>query len=142
MRAVYHYVFICSLLIVSSCNQNNSEASNYKDQTVSNRETGSYNNHKTQPSEESSSDATIDGTYRYSDSSTELSISIYGTSWYGKTTIKSGYGQEYDSQNAQSDSGIIKGNDLYDSSGMVKIGYVDGRNLTTSIGGNNVTLSK
>jgi len=142
MKSIYHYIIICCLLIVSSCNQNNSEASDTAEQTVTNNETESYNNDHNQPSEESSSEASIDGIYRYNDNSAELSISISGTSWYGTTTIKSGYGQEYDSQNKQSDSGIIKGNDLYDSAGMVKIGYVSGRNLTTSIGGNNVTLSK
>ena len=53
-----------------------------------------------------------------------------------------GFGSDYDNQNAQYDNGIVKGNDLYESSGMVKVGYVNGNSLTTSIGGQSVTLSK
>ena len=82
----------------------------------------------------------IDGTYSYRDESAALTITINGDSWMGKTTIISGMGDEYDKPEYQ--SGVIKGNELYEETGMVKIGYVNGRNLTTSIGGNNVTLSK
>lgn len=77
---------------------------------------------------------TINGTYTYSNNSFELEISISGDSWYGKTMIVSGFGSDYDSQNAQYDNGIVDGNDLYDSSGMVKIGYVSGKSLTLSSG--------
>ena len=82
----------------------------------------------------------IDGTYRYNDESVKISITITGDSWIGKTTIISGMGDEYDRPEYQ--SGIVNGQELYESSGMVKIGYVNGRNLTTTIGNNQVTLSK
>jgi len=83
-----------------------------------------------------------EGTYKYEDGSAYLEISIYGSSWKGKTTIKTGYGDVYDSENTEYQNGVVKGNDLYDDSGYVKIGYVDGNVLKTSIGGNSVTLSK
>ena len=85
---------------------------------------------------------TTDGTYSYNDNSAELVITISGNSWSGKTMMVTGFGSDYDNQNAQYDNGIVKGNDLYESSGMVKVGYVNGNSLTTSIGGQSVTLSK
>jgi hypothetical protein len=36
----------------------------------------------------------------------------------------------------------VKGNDLFENSGMVKVGYVSRNSLTTSIGGQSVTLRK
>lgn len=56
--------------------------------------------------------------------------------------VVTGFGSDYDSQNAQYENGTVNGNDLQESSGMVKIGYVIGKSLTTSIGDHIVTLSK
>lgn len=84
----------------------------------------------------------IDGIYTYRDNSVEFIITIRGDNFSSKTMIITGFGSGYDSQNAQYDNGIINGNDLYDSSGMVKLGYVRGESLTTSIAGQRVTLSK
>jgi hypothetical protein len=53
-----------------------------------------------------------------------------------------GFGSDYDNQNVQYDNGIVKGNDLYESSEMVKFGYVNCNSLTTSVGGQSVTLRK
>jgi len=85
---------------------------------------------------------TIDGTYSFKDNSAELKITISGSSWSSKTMMITGFGSDYDNQNAQYDNGVIKGNDLYESSGMVKVGYVNGNSLTTSVGGQSVTLRK
>lgn len=85
---------------------------------------------------------TIDGIYSFKDNSAELKITISGSSWSGKTMMITGFGSDYDNQNAQYDNGVIKGNDLYESSGMVKVGYVNGNSLTTSVGGQSVTLRK
>lgn len=82
----------------------------------------------------------VDGTYKYKDESVSISITINGDSWFGQTTIISGMGDDYEKPEYQ--SGILKGQELYESSGMVKIGYINGRNLTTTIGDNQVTLSK
>jgi len=83
-----------------------------------------------------------EGTYTYEDSSASLEITVSGSMWSGKTVLKSGFGDAYDTENTEYQSGIVKGSDLYDDSGYVKIGYVDGNTLTTSMGGNRVTLSK
>ena len=60
----------------------------------------------------------------------------------GKTVIISGFGAEYDNQNAQYDNGIVNGNDLYESSGNIKIGYIDGNSLVATIFDRQVTLRK
>ncbi len=83
-----------------------------------------------------------EGTYTYEDSSASLEITVSGSAWTGKTEIKSGFGAENDAANAEYQNGIVKGTDLYDDSGYAKIGYVNGSSLTTSMGGNRVTLRK
>lgn len=84
----------------------------------------------------------IDGTYRFKDKSAELEILIMGDAWSGKTIVISGFGADYDNKQAQYDNGVVKGNDLYDSSGLVKIGSVNGQSLSTSIAGQSVILRK
>ena len=84
----------------------------------------------------------IDGTYRFRDNSAKLEILIIGDSWSGKTIMISGFGADYDNKQAQYENGVVKGNDLYDSSGLIKIGSVQGKSLTTSIAGQSVTLTK
>ena len=71
-----------------------------------------------------------------------LSISVNGDSWRGKTMIVSGFGSAYDNENAQYDYGIMKGSDMYESSGNVKVGYVSGNSLTTSVADHQVTLQR
>ncbi len=84
----------------------------------------------------------IDGVYTYEDNSASITININGNIWSGKTIMITGLGSEYDNQNAEFEAGIVKGNNLYDNSGMVQIGYVNGKYLTTSIGGQQVRLRK
>lgn len=86
--------------------------------------------------------AGVDGTYLYEDNSVRLMIRVSGNSWSGKTILISGFGAAYDNENAQYDNGIMKGSDLYESSGNIKIGEISGNSLTTSMGGQQVTLSR
>ena len=123
MKNLYSVFAFIIILIASGCG-NNSERSTNSESTNNQVE------------------ETINGTYTYSDNSVELEITVSGDRWYGKTMMVTGFGSDYDSQNAQRDNGIVNGNDLYESSGMVKIGYVSGKSLTTSIGGQRVTLRK
>lgn len=83
-----------------------------------------------------------DGIYYYSDNMLNLSITIKGNIWIGKTMFLSGMGENYDNQNTKYESGILKGNSLYEKSGMVEVGYLSGNRLTTSIGGQTVVLRK
>lgn len=120
-----------AVVIIANAGKNNAGSN-------SSSSTSSSSSQQEQPKEEES----IDGLYSYEDNSAKLTIRISGNSWSGKTIIITGFGSDYDNQNAQYDNGIVKGNDLYESSGMVKVGYVSGHSLTTSIGGQSVTLRK
>ena len=94
------------------------------------------------PTDDSKSEISNSGVYTYKDNSTELQITVSGNRWMGKTVIVSGFGAEYDNQNAQYDNGIINGNDLYESSGNIKIGYIDGNSLVATVFDRQVTLRK
>ncbi len=72
--------------------------------------------------EQSMEDASIDGFYSGSTSISGLELvaelTISGDRWSARSQLGS------DSQEYQ--NGIVNGNDLYDDSGMIKIGYVSG----------------
>lgn len=73
-------------------------------------------------SEQSTEDASIDGVYSGSTSISGLELvaelTISGDRWSARSQLGS------DSQEYQ--NGVVNGNDLYDDSGMIKIGYVSG----------------
>jgi hypothetical protein len=92
--------------------------------------------------DDSKSEINNNGIYTYKDNSTELQITVSGNRWMGKTVIISGFGSEYDNQNAQYDNGIVSGSDLYESSGNIKIGYIDGSSLVASVFDRQFTLRK
>ena len=91
---------------------------------------------------ESDQSQTADGVYSFSDNWGNIVVSINGNSWSGKTIIISGLGSDNDNQNAQYENGVVKGNTLYDASGLVEIGHVNGRYLNTTIANESVTLRK
>tara|TARA_B100001971_G_C17949643_1_gene411874 strand:+ start:150 stop:617 length:468 start_codon:yes stop_codon:yes gene_type:complete len=82
----------------------------------------------------------INGTYSLDAGDGELTITISGNSWRSKFVMVTGFGSAYDNQNAEYDRGIVKGNDLFDKSGYVNVGYVSGPGGTLRFG--NYTLSK
>jgi hypothetical protein len=82
----------------------------------------------------------INGLYKYKDESIRMEINVNVDIWRGSTTIITGMGDDYDK--TEYESGVVNGSDLFESTGMVKIGYISGRSLTTSIGGSSVTLTK
>lgn len=107
--------------------------------TSTEKETGQNESSVSLEADESKS---INGVYRFKDYSVELIMTVSDSTWNGKTKIISGFGEDYDNENAQYDNGILHGNDLYESSGMVKVGYIQGRSLTTSLSGHQFTLHK
>jgi hypothetical protein len=133
-RTIAIISFSAGLLLFNACG-NNSNKNNSSD---SENSSGSSSYQQ----EESKEDDSIDGLYSYEDNSAKLTIRINGNNWSGKTIIISGFGSDYDNQNVQYDNGIVRGNDLFENSGMVKVGYVSRNSLTTSIGGQSVTLRK
>ena len=92
--------------------------------------------------DESNTEVSNSGVYTYKDNSTELQITVSGNRWMGKTVIVSGFGAEYDNQNAQYDIGNMNSNDLYESSGNFKIRYMDGKSLVATVFDRQVTLRK
>jgi len=82
-----------------------------------------------------SSSSSPNGTYTYASGNLQFTIIVYGDRWSGTTKICSYCDVEYD-------SGIVVGNDVYDSTGYVKIGYISSNSLTTTFGGQRVTLRK
>jgi len=86
-------------------------------------------------SNSSNSSISINGVYVYIESSFTFKITVTGSRWSGVSKICQYCDTEYD-------SGIVKGTDIYDSSGYVKIGYISGNTLVTSAGGNRITLRK
>ena len=84
----------------------------------------------------------INGTYYVEDNSAIGSITVSGNNWSGSIKIISGLGDAYDNKNKIYDRGIVNGSDVFDKSGHVKIGYIQGKELTTSLGNSRVTLVK
>jgi|TARA_B110000977_G_scaffold200251_1_gene290079 hypothetical protein len=92
--------------------------------SISNGENSKSNSYSTPKSTPSSS---INGTYSSSvsggGSGGKFTVSIYGESWNSVLKINS-----YD--NGSYERGLVRGKDLYDESGFVKLGYVSGNRVT------------
>jgi len=82
------------------------------------------------------------GMYAFRDNSVEIVVTVSSDAWRARTRIISGFGDDYDDQNAEYEGGPVSGNDLFDETGSVRIGYIKGNRLTTSIGGQTVVLEK
>ena len=92
-------------------------------------------NNNNSKSNSSNSSISINGVYVYIERDFSFKITVTGSRWSGVSKICQYCDTEYD-------SGIVKGTDIYDSSGYVKIGYISGKTLVTSYGGNRITLRK
>jgi hypothetical protein len=137
MKNVF-FLLLLSFGIVSC--ENKSTTNQSSDEAVENSSSAETSSET--PTDDSKSEISNSGVYTYKDNSTELQITVSGNRWMGKTVIVSGFGAEYDNQNAQYDNGIINGNDLYESSGNIKIGYIDGNSLVATVFDRQVTLRK
>ena len=85
------------------------------------------------PSESSSSSP--NGTYKYSNGDTEVSITIIGNMWSMTSKLCLYCDVEYV-------NGVFKGNKLYDSSGYIEVGYTDNNYLSVKYASQVVTLTK
>jgi hypothetical protein len=92
---------------------------------------------KTEPVEE-----TVNGNYFYEGLDAKCKILVMGDQWTGSFTFVSGFGDEYDASQAEFQTGVVRGNEIFDESGLVKIGYIEGKNLTTTVGGQYITLKR
>ena len=105
---------------------------------------GSSNNQSSKPNKTSKTNKqkSINGVYSYSDSSAESTITVSGDSWFGKLVIITGLGSSYDNSNASYSSGIVRDGILYDDSGYIELGSVNGTSLSMPIGSSRVTHYK
>jgi len=85
---------------------------------------------------------TINGTYIYDGSDAKCKISVFGDQWVGSFSVVSGFGDEYDASQAEFQTGVVRNNEIFDESGLVKIGYIEEKNLTTTVGGQYITLKR
>ena len=99
---------------------------------------GSSNNQSPKPNKQKS----INEVYSYADSSVKSTITVSGSRWSGKLVIITGLGSSYDDSNASYGSGIVKQGKLYDDSGYIELGSVNGTSLTIPIGSSRVTHYK
>ena len=116
-------LFLCVLtfLFIFSCSsESNSSKSTSKSKSTNRSSSSTYTKKKT---------TSKNGTYSKETRDGKLSITISGNSWRGKTIIKTGFGDAYDNQNATYDRGLVRGSDLYDESGYVKVGSVSGNSV-------------
>lgn len=131
---------------VDSLNQSPTEAAldNQEDypSEVSNQSSSNGNNNVQIDKRDDNKVESINGKYFYTDYSAELDYTIYGDSWRSKLTIKTGFGSDYDNQNAIYGSGIVVGNELYDENGFFVLGRVEQNRLVTSVSGQRVILEK
>ena len=124
MKNIYS-IGLITLLFLCSCSNGASNS-------------GSSNNQSSKSNKQKS----INGIYSYSDSEVESTITVSGNSWSGKLVIKSGFGSSYDNSNASYSNGILKDAILYDDSGYIELGSVNGTSLTIPIGSSRVTHYK
>ena len=102
---------------------------------------GSSDNQSSKSSK-SNKQKSINGVYSYSDSSLESTITVSGDSWFGKLVIVTGFGSSYDNSNASYTNGIVRDGILYDDSGYIELGSVNGTSLSMPIGSSRVTHYK
>jgi len=110
-------VVLCCVLLGCSGSETNTEINN------------SMNSNKS-----SAQTQTVNGVYKYSDSSVKSTVTVSGNSWRGKLVIVTGFGDSYDNSNASYSNGVVKNDKHYDSSGYVQIGSVNGRSLSFTSG--------
>ena len=84
----------------------------------------------------------INGNYFYEGSDAKCKILVIGDLWTGSFTFVSGFGAEYDASQAEFQTGVVRGKEIFDESGLVKIGYIEGKYLTTTVGGQYITLKR
>lgn len=135
-------------LLLLGCNSQPATSEPSQDKMKTEKQTSERAERNTEPYSQPESDRiaqeseSINGVYQYAGGDAKSEIVVMGSTWTGSFSFVSGFGTEYDAGNAEYQSGIVRGNDLYDESGYVKIGYIQGRSLTTTVGGQYLTLRK
>ena len=107
-----------STMAFIACNNNSNKSNN---SNSGNSEKNS-SNQKEQAKEDDNIDGVYSGTKNISGLELLAKLTISGSRWSASSQLG------YDSPEYQ--NGVVKGNDLYDDSGMIKIGYVSGNSAS------------
>jgi uncharacterized protein with FMN-binding domain len=114
-------LFSLSTMVFIACNSN-SNKSNNSDSGNSESNSSKQREQTSKPREQTKVEDNIDGVYSGSQNISGLELvaklTISGSRWSATSQLG------YDSPEYQ--NGVVKGNDLYDDSGMIKIGFVSG----------------
>ena len=107
-----------STMAFIACNSNSNKSNN----SNSGNSENNSSNQQEQTKEEDNIDGVYSGTKNISRLELLAKLTISGSRWSASSQL--GYdGPEYQ-------NGVVKGNDLYDDSGMIKIGYVSGNSAS------------
>lgn len=83
-----------------------------------------------------------DGEYLFKKDTIKLVIRVKGNKWMAKSYLGNISYEEFDIQNEELDSGILKDSILYDVSGKTEIAYINNLVIKTTIGGHAILLNK
>ena len=113
-------ILLLTATLVISCGDNKkSNASNQSKASENATQSEDAAENKTQ---EVSIDGVYTGSQNISGLNLEAKLTISGDSWSASSQL--GY------DNPEYQNGVVNGTDLYDDSGMIKIGYVSGNNAS------------
>ncbi|MBM3455511.1 MAG: hypothetical protein FJX80_10230 [Bacteroidetes bacterium] len=111
-------LFSLSTIVFIACNSNSNKSNNSN--------SGNSNSNSSKQMEQTKVEDAIDGVYSGSQNISGLELvaklTISGSRWSATSQLG------YDSPEYQ--NGVVKGNDLFDDSGMIKIGYVSGNSAS------------
>ena len=83
-----------------------------------------------------------DGNYSSKTATSRLVFTIVADRWTAKSEFVTGFGQVYDLGAAGPPSGVVRGYKLFDGTGKVEIGQVDGDRLVAKYAGKPVVLTR
>jgi uncharacterized protein with FMN-binding domain len=107
-----------STMVFIACNSNSNKSNN----TNSGNSERNSSTQRAQTKEEDNIDGVYSGTQNISGLELVAKLTISGSRWSASSQLG------YDSPEYQ--NGVVKGKDLYDGSGMIKIGYVSGNSAS------------
>ena len=116
---VFKTILLLTATFIISCGGNKSNSSKQSKASENATQSEDAAENKTQ---EVSIDGVYTGSQNISGLNLEAKLTISGTSWSASSQL--GY------DNPEYQNGVVKGSDLYDDSGMIKIGYVSGNNAS------------
>ncbi len=105
---------ICTVSVIASCSRSTQDDNSSSDQSGSTSQTSA--------SSEPAEDTDPTGTYVYENGQGKTELVVSSSTWYATTTMKTGFGDDYDASQAMTSRGIVNDGGLYDETGYIKVG--------------------